>query len=75
MRARFVNKILIYLTANSYLQVAVAVMKIRHMSVTMFERLVPVPMSVRFSRWIGLQVLMLMVFIVTMRMFVFQGFM
>jgi hypothetical protein len=55
--------------------VAVAVMKVRHMSVTVYERLVPVPMSVRFSRWIGRQVLMLMVFIVTMRMFVFQSFM
>jgi hypothetical protein len=55
--------------------VAVAVMNVRHMSVTMYERLVPVSMSVRFSRWIGRQVLMLMVFIVTMRMFVFQSFM
>ena len=68
-------KILIYRIAKSCLPVVVAVMKVRHMSVTMYDRLVPVPMSVRFSRWIGRQVLMLMVFIVTMRMFVFQGFM
>jgi hypothetical protein len=54
--------------------VAVAVMKVRHMSVTMYERLVPVPMSVRFSRWICRQVLMLMVLIMTMRVFVFRGF-
>jgi hypothetical protein len=53
----------------------VAVMKVRHMSVTMDHRLVPVPMSMRFSGWIGRQVLMLMVFIVTMRMLMFQGFM
>ena len=53
----------------------VAVMKVRHMSMTMDHRLVPVPMSVRLSKWISQQVLMLMVFIVTMRMFVFEGFM
>ena len=60
---------------NSYLPVVMAVMKVRHMSVTMDHRLVPVPMSMRFSGWIGRQVLMLMVFIVTMRMLMFQGFM
>lgn len=52
-----------------------AVMKIRHMRVTMNRRLVSVPMSMRFSGWIGRQVLMLMMFIVTMSMLVFQGFM
>ena len=57
------------------LPVPVPVMKVRQMSVTMIERLVPVPVGVRFSRWIGQQVLMLMVRIVAMRVFVFQGFM
>ena len=37
--------------------------------------LVPVPMSMRFARWIGLQVFVLMMPVVTMRMLVFQGFM
>jgi hypothetical protein len=57
------------------LSMIVAVMKIRHMRVTMNRRLVSVPMSMRFSGWIGRQVLMLMMFIVTMSMLVFQGFM
>ena len=53
----------------------VAVMKVWHMRVTMNRRLVPMRMSMRFSGWIGWQVLMLVVFIVTMRMLVLQGFM
>ena len=49
-------------------------MKVRHMRVTMNHPLMPVPMSMRFAGWIGRQVLMLMMFIVAMRMLVFQGF-
>ena len=50
-------------------------MNVWQMSVTMIKRLVPVPVGVRFSGWIGQQVLMLMMCIVAMRVLVFQGFM
>src|SRR5215813_11628565 len=43
------------------LSVVVAVMKVRHMRVAMNHPLVPVPMSMRFSGWIGLQVFVLVV--------------
>jgi hypothetical protein len=54
--------------------VVVPMMKVWHMGVTMNRWLVPVPMSMRLSGWIGRQVLMLMMLIVTMRMLVLQGF-
>jgi hypothetical protein len=50
-------------------------MKVRHVNVTMHEWLVPVPMRMRFSGWIGQRVLMLMVLIVAMQVLVFQGLM
>jgi len=56
------------------LSVVVAMMKVQHMRVAMNHPLVPVPMSMRFSGWIGLQVFVLMVPIVTVRMLVFQRF-
>jgi hypothetical protein len=54
--------------------VTMTVMKIRHVNVTMHHWLVPVPMRMRFSGWIVRTVLVVMVFIVTMAMIVFQGF-
>jgi hypothetical protein len=54
---------------------AVAVMKVRQVNVTMYHRLMPVPMRMRLSGWIGWQVLVLMVSIMAMEMVVFQGFM
>jgi hypothetical protein len=55
--------------------VVVTVMEVRHVSVSMPHRLVPVPMRMGLSGRIGRTVLVSMVFIVTVPMVVFQGFM